>query len=378
MKILSPDNRLSLEIELRSDSDATKCWFRVSLDGRAILAWSEIGVSGSLAPLPEVETRELTGRKGVVLAREAVVAFSNGRGVSKCLFRVADDSFCFVPLSSRIWPGIRLPASVSCGYTPSVSKDGTPGYEIWDRSDCRKLITGFRGLLFYTHGKCGAVMASCATGAFFMTAADRPVAAILPRGLRSLLARLPAVAMKRLNAQDQTAVPFVPGDAEFNAVNAFLRFDYLFDAFRTNGISVEKALTSFYHLDRKIPSRFPDAAVPVTPVHAEALTVLTDASGGEAAAGFRGEIGEYLCGARRTGTVWTVAGLTAKLRVLTLFFPFLELGVKYRAEWTLDEGADLPTNAVNPTPSVVGNGDKAMVRMNPCGGFVLKLTPFEI
>ena len=94
-----------------------------------------------------------------------------------------------------------------------------------------------------------------------------------------------------------------------------------------------------------------------------------------AASGFRGEMGEYVCGARRIGRVWLVAGITAKLRVLTLFFPYLEEGVRYRASWTLDDGATLPTNAVNPTPPALAAGDKAMVRMNPDGGFVLRLDP---
>ena len=98
---------------------------------------------------------------------------------------------------------------------------------------------------------------------------------------------------------------------------------------------------------------------------------------GEAAAGFRGEMGEYVCGARRNGRVWHVAGITEKLRVLTLFFPYLEEGVRYRATWMLDDGADLPTNAVNPTPVLISAGDKAMVRMNPDGGFVLRLEPLD-
>ncbi|MBQ6246679.1 MAG: glycoside hydrolase family 97 C-terminal domain-containing protein [Kiritimatiellae bacterium] len=114
-----------------------------------------------------------------------------------------------------------------------------------------------------------------------------------------------------------------------------------------------------------------------TSAHAEAFSILADPARGEAAAGFRGEWGEYVCGARRSGRIWHVAGITEKLRVLTLFFPYLEEGVRYRATWTLDDGAVLPTNAVNPTPSVISAGDKAMVRMNEDGGFVLRLEPMD-
>jgi hypothetical protein len=114
-----------------------------------------------------------------------------------------------------------------------------------------------------------------------------------------------------------------------------------------------------------------------TSAHKEAFAILADPARGEAAAGFRGELGEYVCGARRNGRVWHVAGITEKLRVLTLFFPYLEEGVRYRAIWTLDDGADLPTNAVNPTPAFISAGDKAMVRMNPDGGFVLRLEPLD-
>ena len=137
----------------------------------------------------------------------------------------------------------------------------------------------------------------------------------------------------------------------------FLGFRYIFDALRVS---------------------LPEAAIREgTPAHAEAFAILSDPACGEAAAGFRGEWGEYVCGARRNGRDWLVAGITEKLRVLTLFFPYLEEGVRYRATWTLDEGADLPTNAVNPTPSVISAGDKAMVRMNEDGGFVLRLEPID-
>ena len=166
-----------------------------------------------------------------------------------------------------------------------------------------------------------------------------------------------------------------PGDAAFNIAAFFLNFGYLFDAARAAGAPMDGALTTFYHLDPRLPAVFANPAAAVTPAHAEAFAILSDPARGEAAAGFRGEWGEYVCGARRQGRVWLVAGVTVKLRVLTLFFPYLEEGVRYRATWTLDAGADLPTNAVNPTPATVAAGDKAMVRMNPDGGFVLRLEP---
>jgi hypothetical protein len=172
-------------------------------------------------------------------------------------------------------------------------------------------------------------------------------------------------------------VSLPPGDAAFNIAAFFLNFGHLFDAARTAGAPIDGALTAFLHLDSRIPAVFANPAAAVTPAHAEAFAILSDPARGDAAAGFRGEWGEYVCGARRKGRVWFVAGITAKLRVLTLFFPYLVAGVRYRATWTLDVGADLPTNAANPTPATVAAGDKAMVRMNPDGGFVLRLEPME-
>ena len=112
-----------------------------------------------------------------------------------------------------------------------------------------------------------------------------------------------------------------------------------------------------------------------TRAHSVAFHLLTLAECADAATGFRGEVGEYLAGARRKGRVWYVAGLTAKLRVITLFFPFLEEGVAYDAEWHCDEGC-APT-PVEPLAAAdqIRAGDAVSIRMAPSGGFVVKLTP---
>lgn len=379
MKFFSPDKRTCVEVELHEQSDFNVCMFRVSLDGRVVISWSEVLSDGKLTAVEDVETRELAERTGCALATEVTVNFTGKKGTAqsrtRCIFRVADDCIAIIPDSDKLMPVPVLPPTLSCGYTPSVSKDGDVGYEIVGPAECRKTISAYRGLLFYKHGKCAAVTASCETGLFVMSVADRPASVILPRGMRRLLSGLPSKIIKRVNCQNSQLITVKPGDAEFNVNMAFLSFGFIFDAFRTNGVDIERALTTFYHLDRKIQSRFADKAQNVTSVHLTAWKVLTDPSFGEAASGFRGELGEYLCGARRNGYEWTVAGITSRLRVLTLFFPYLEPGVKYKAEWILDEGADLPTNAVNPTPAVVSSDDKAMVRMNSSGGFVLKLIP---
>ena len=373
MKIFSPDGTLCLDVALaRGDAGRATCVFRALLGRGAALARSEIAAPASNGPTGEVETRELVGRGGVVLAREMTVRFRRGR----CIFRVADDALAVVAEGGGLVPVPRFPSTLSRGYTPTVAKDGRAGYEVCGPAACRAVADHLRGLLFYSNGLCAAVAAAGEAGVFAMTVADRPAAAILPRGMRHLLLGLPRGVARRVAAQDVAPVAFPPcGDAEFNVNAVFLGFGYIFDACRAAGTPIDRALTSFYHLDPRIPACLPDSGRAVTPAHAEAFAILTDPARGEAAAGFRGEMGEYVCGARRVGGAWLVAGITAKLRVLTLFFPYLEEGVRYRASWTLDDGATLPTNAVNPTPSTVAAGDKAMVRMNPDGGFVLRLEP---
>ena len=373
MKIYSPDGTLCLDVAFaRGDAGRATCVFRALLGRRAALARSEIAAPTSNGATGEVEARELVGRGGAVLAREMTVRFRRGR----CVFRVADDALAVVADGGGLVPAPRFPVTLSLGYTPAAAKDGRDGYEVCGPAACRAVADHLRGLLFYSNGLCAAVAAAGEADVFAMCVADRPAAAILPRGLRHLMRGLPRGVARRIAAQDMAPVAFPPsGDAVFNVNAVFLGFGYIFDACRAAGTPIDRALTSFYHLDPRIPAFFPDPSRSVTPVHAEAFAILSDPARGEAASGFRGEMGEYVCGARRIGRVWLVAGITAKLRVLTLFFPYLEEGVRYRASWTLDDGATLPTNAVNPTPPALAAGDKAMVRMNPDGGFVLRLDP---
>ncbi len=353
MKILSPDGQLCVEAGLESQAGRTFCSFRAMLGRHVLVARSEIVAPSE--PTGAAETRDLVGRGGVVLARELTIRYPRGR----CIFRVADDAFAVFPVGRGIEALPRLASTLSCGYAPSATKNGDIGYETLTPAKCRKLVQDFRGLLFYSTGKCAAIVVSGEARGFIMTAADRPVSAVIPRGLRHLLFGLP----QRRWGNGERGM----GNGEFTTNHLplttcsiaafFLDFSYIFDAVRVSQ---------------------PKAAIRGgTPAHAEAFAILSNPSRGEAAAGFRGEWGEYVCGARRKGRVWHVAGVTEKLRVLTLFFPYLEEGVRYRATWMLDDGADLPTNAVNPTPSVISSGDKAMVRMNEDGGFVLRLEPMD-
>ncbi len=365
MKILSPDGRLCVEVGLECQAGRERCVFRVLLGRHVVVAHSEIAATS--APREEVETRELAGRDGRVLARELSVRFPGGR----CLFRVADDAFAVIPLGRGLRPAPRLPATISRGYWPSVARDGRFRCGVCGPAGCRRIVESHRGLLFHANGTCAAVVSGGLAGLFVMTAASRPVAAVLPRGMRHLLCGLPQGAWRRLAGNREGGTgnwEFAIPNSQFStsSVDAFfLRFGYIFDAWRASGVPLNAEPAIFV----------PDQSA--TPAHAEAYAILSDPARGEAAAGFRGEMGEYVCGARRSGRVWLVAGITAKLRVLTLFFPYLEEGVRYRAQWTLDEGADLPTNAVNPTPACISAGDKAMVRMNQDGGFVLRLEPMD-
>jgi hypothetical protein len=350
MKLFSPDGQLCVEAGLEIQAGRTFCSFRVMLGRHVLVARSEVAAPSE--PIGEAETRDLIGRGGVVLARELTIRYPRGR----CVFRVADDAFAVFPIGRGIQAVPRLASTLSCGYTPSATKDGGVGYETLTPAKCRKLLKDFCGLLFYSTGKCAAIVSSREARGFIMMAADRPVAAVLPRGLRHLVRglRLLPLATNHLPLTTCSVAAF------------FLNFGYIFDALQeVRPLAARRGGTPHLPLGGG------------TPAHKEAFAILADPARGEAAAGFRGELGEYVCGARRNGRVWHVAGITEKLRVLTLFFPYLEEGVRYRATWTLDDGADLPTNAVNPTPVLISAGDKAMVRMNPDGGFVLRLEPLD-
>ena len=362
MKILSPDGQLCVEAGLESQAGRTYCAFRAMLGRNVLVARSEVVAPSE--PTGEAETRDLVGRGGVVLARELTIRYPRGR----CVFRIADDAFAVFPVGRGIEAVPRLASTLSCCYTPSVAKDGSFGYETLTPAKCRRLGKDFRGLLFYSTGKCAAVVASSVTRDFIMTAADRPIMAVMPRGLCHLMRGLRPLPLTTTHQSPTTNhqplttnhLPLTTNHLPLTTSSVaafFLGFRYIFDALHVSP---------------------PEAAIcDGTPAHTEAFAILSDPARGEAAAGFRGEWGEYVCGARRKGRVWLVAGITEKLRVLTLFFPYLEKDVHYRATWTLDDGADLPTNAVNPTPSVISAGDKAMVRMNEDGGFVLRLEPID-
>ena len=342
MKVFSPDGQLCVEAGLESQAGRKWCAYRVMLGRHVLVARSEVVAPSE--PTGAAETRDLVGHGSVVLARELTIRYPRGR----CVFRIADDAIAVFPVGRGIEAVPRLASTLSCGYAPSATTDGGVGYERLTPAKCHKLVQNSYCLLFYSTGKCAAVVASREARGFIMTAADRPVTAVIPRGLRHLVRGL------------TSHLPLTTSHLPLTTCSIaafFLNFGYIFDALQE--VRPLAALRDG------------------TPAHIEAFAILSDPARGEAAAGFRGEWGEYVCGARRKGRIWHVAGITEKLRVLTLFFPYLEEGVRYRATWMLDDGADLPTNAVNPTPPFISAGDKAMVRMNENGGFVLRLEPMD-
>jgi alpha-glucosidase len=89
----------------------------------------------------------------------------------------------------------------------------------------------------------------------------------------------------------------------------------------------------------------------------------------------RGEIGEYLLVARRTGRDWRLAALTAKTRAWTVSLPFLAAGVRYRAAWVHDPQPDRP--CFLPLPDAMDAASRPLIQLADSGGFTLDLVPLD-
>lgn len=88
----------------------------------------------------------------------------------------------------------------------------------------------------------------------------------------------------------------------------------------------------------------------------------------------RGEPGEYFVYAFCEGEDgYSVAGITKKPLTLTLQFPFLEAGARYRAEW-VDDGLDYYVkDGFEIRPGEVSAKTRAVVKTSQCGGFLVRL-----
>ena len=87
----------------------------------------------------------------------------------------------------------------------------------------------------------------------------------------------------------------------------------------------------------------------------------------------RGEIGEYLLLARRTGRRWRLSALTDRARTWTVRLPFLERGVRYRAVWRHDPQPGKPCYV--PLPAVMDAASRPLIYLAAAGGFTLDLAP---
>lgn len=387
LTLRSPNGRLALEVAFRAKAGREAPAVRVRFDGKTLLAWSFFPVceSGAWRLEETARARSLRARGGKSpVACEAELAFSGSRGARRaCLLRVADDAVAILPDSATspiATPVLRFPASLSHALALAEAPDAPGGSAPVFLAPVEVLRepNGATPLfLAYEHGKSALLVRHALTGTAFLVAADRPADAILPRTLRHVATKPPRRLLRAL--ADACDGPGAAGvglpdvaDAARDVTSVWLETGYWRDDLVAAGFP-----PSAFSARAEAAAATPPApvAAPPTPAHAAAFRLLADPGAADAATAFRGEVGEYLAGARRKGGVWHVAGMTAKLRVITLFFPFLDEGVAYDAEWLCDEGC-APTPA-EPLASadVLRAGDAVSVRMSPSGGFVVKLVP---
>jgi len=406
LTLRSPNGRLALEVAYRPKNGRELPALRVLLDDKTLLTWSFFPICerGTWRLEESAKSRTLLAKDGKApLCNEAALCFVELGGKSRtCFLRVADDAVAILPdsLSSPIaTPILRFPESLSYALA-RIECPGIPSGVAVTRLSASAIDREPNGasplFLAYEHGKTAFLIRHELTGSAFLVAADRPADAILPRTLHHVVADPPRRLQRAMTDQIAEAIEarvrsllpkdidgqllggcYLPRvDAAYDVTSVWVEAGYWRDILLAAGflppvffqladpaIGGEGQLTPSFEGPR--PSR----------AHSVAFHLLTLAECADAATAFRGEVGEYLAGARRKGRVWYVAGLTAKLRVITLFFPFLEDGVAYDAEWVCDEGCS-PT-PVEPLASadVLQAGDAVSIRMAPLGGFVVKLTP---
>lgn len=326
-KILSPDGRTAVSV---ADGVA-----RVRFGGKSVLSWSFKGSFDGAA------VRELVA-DGVLLAREL-------RAAPGLFVRVADGAVGFFHKGASVkMPSTFVRAEVlsSNGIATLTRRVVCEG----NASPCRIVLSNGMSATLLRGG-----------GASFVVVGDRPVDVLLPRALRFVACQ----AGRRFTGDGAVNVDAHFGvDASFDVHAAFVASPYALADLRAAGL---RGLECGESPNGRAMAA--STAVHCTKAHVKAVGVLLDPSFAEAANGFRGEAGEYLAGARRSGRKWHVAGITAKQRVLTLFFPYLEGGVEYAAKWNCDGEA--------PQVSVVKAGDAVEVKMAAGGGFVATLAPLR-
>ncbi len=411
LTIRSPNGRLALEIAYRRKAGRELPALRVLLDGNTLLAWSffPIAERGVWEMEDTAGARALLAKGGkgrggrAPLCHEASLSFVEAGGRRRvCVLRVADDAVAILPeslASPLATPLLRLPGSLSHALACVEDADRPSGMSVVrvSASEIAREPNGASPLfLAYEHGKTAFLIRHELTGSAFLVAADRPADAILPRTLRHVAEVAPARLRRALSDQISEAIlakvmSLLPTDIDGQLLGGCYlpRVDAAYDV---NSVWIEAGYwRDTLHAAGFLPPMFFQLADPEvagkgrnaplsdaprpTRAHSIAFHLLTMAECADAATAFRGEVGEYLAGARRKGRVWYVAGFTAKLRVLTLFFPFLEEGVAYDAEWICDEGCG--PAPVEPLPSAdeLRAGDAVTIRMAPSGGFIAKLTP---
>lgn len=352
IKVASPDGHLALYAALGEGGRSYS--LRLTLAGRTMI---ECRIISHGKATGSANVNDLISGKDV-LAREVALGFARGG----CVARIADGCLAvFATGGATISP--TLPRTATFCLAPV--EDGC-GYARLGQADCRHLMPHLNGLVMYGGGECAMVAGD--GHALVISAGISPSAAILPQGLRHALQGLGADGE---DAATSKAVSIRPPsrDAAFNVVAFFLESGYIRAALAEVGVEMEACDVQAPKFTSPAPSGS------ATKAHKKAYRILADSAAADSATAFRGEVGEYACGARRRGRTWYVAGFTSRPRVLTLMFPFLDDGVEYEADWTLDDGASLPTNAANPTPARVICGDKATVMMSASGGFVARLRP---
>lgn len=340
----APDSILKVEADFRGESRGNPFFaFRVLFGKNAVTGWCEIPECIDVCEDVPVRVR---CRNGSVVVREGTFTVQDTARRSYKL-RIALSDGCVVIRASagKIMPRIVMASAFSCGYVSALNGQF---YKLTraavEDENCSA------SLLFYSHGRCSALLRRYGDEAIELNVAPRPADLVVSRRLAAELF-LPQLT--------ETVHAYSGSLASCNVRALYLG---------AKSVCSERLIANHPACLSEVKLE-PGVA---TEVHALSMAVLTSADY-DASTGFRGEFGEYFCMARRSGETWTVAAVTVKMRVLTLFFPYLDANAEYDAEWILDDGSVLPDNIEHVTPSVIRAGDKAVVKMPAFGGFVLKL-----
>lgn len=369
--VSSPDGSILVDLSLRvtPGGEATALHGRVRLGRRVVVGWTRLGHPDPSGRC-EVRRRTLRDREGRLLAEELAI----GKGRSSCLIRIADDVVAILPRSLAVAPS---PVFQSSSLV-SASVPFGDGYAELTPGLFRKRSASLSPVfLSYRHGGEAVLFRDRQTGALLLVIGDGPASLLIPRGMRAVLAGL----SNRLPLEEGPSrlAVLATNDAAYNVRYPFLVVESVLFELRRHGFASETFLDpSGLAPSRSLIRHEPEVgAGDVTECHRLAYELLTRPGAADAATGYRGESGEYLAGARRVGEKWIAAGFTFKPRVLTLFFPYLEEGVVYRADWQTDVIVEKRGVPDTPPPAELRAGDKAIVKMAESGGFAVTLTPMR-